>query len=160
MSSSLEQLTILRVGQVMARDVVTVGVDDTMSAAADMLKTYGVTGLPVVDSSGRCVGVLSATDFVGWESEESHTHSPTAHFDATLAQKEVSLPEVSDETLVRAHMSATVQTIREHLSIVEAGRLMCQDHIHRLIVVDRQGRPVGIVSSLDLVSALVHGAES
>jgi predicted transcriptional regulator len=64
--------------------------------------------------------------------------------------------EVLDNGCVRAHMSPKVQTIREHRSIVDAGHIMCEEHIHRLIVVDRQSRPVGIVTSLDLVSALVN----
>ena len=32
---------------------------------------------------------------------------------------------------------------------------MCQQHIHRLIVLDEQDHPVGILSSLDIVAAMV-----
>ncbi len=160
MVTSLESIANLRVEQVMARDVVTVFANDTMGKAAKLLKAYGVTGLPVVDGQGRCVGVLSTSDFVNPRSEENATHSPIAEAATTLDHTGIAGTQVLDKKLVRAYMSPRVRTIREYLPIVEAGRMMCQEHIHRLIVVDRQGRPIGVISSLDLVSAIVHAAES
>lgn len=154
MSTAIEQLTNLRVDQVMARDVITIHEDSSMSEAAKLLHNYGITGVPVVDDYGRCIGVLSASDFVQSTSEvgcKQVTHVATNYDRSGLLRTE----ELSNES-VRAHMSPKVQTIREHCSIVDAGRIMCQEHIHRLIVVDRQGKPVGIIASLDLVSALVN----
>lgn len=155
MITAIDRLSHLRVEQVMARDVVTVSVSDSMDEAAKLLKGYGVTGLPVVDHGGRCVGVLSAMDYVDCKVQEAaHANRVSAMLNRSGITNTLEL----DPNSVRANMSTKLQTIREHLPIVEAGRLMCQEHIHRLIVIDRQGRPIGIVSSLDLVSALVHAA--
>ncbi len=154
MSTAIERLNNLRVEQLMARDVVTLHEDSSLVEAAKLLHNYGITGAPVVDDFGRCVGVLSASDYVQSKSEECCscvTHVAT-HADRTGLNR----AEVLDDECVRAHMSPKLQTIREHRSIVDAGRIMCEEHIHRLIVVDRKGRPVGIISSLDIVSALVN----
>jgi CBS domain-containing protein len=60
--------------KVTARDVMTCPVEvipHTMSlrAAARLLVRAGISGAPVVDAEGRCVGVLSANDFVRWTEE-------------------------------------------------------------------------------------------
>lgn len=40
----------------------------------------------------------------------------------------------------------------------ELARMMTDAHLHRLVVVDAQGRPVGIVSSTDVLAALASAA--
>jgi CBS domain-containing protein len=40
-----------------------------------------------------------------------------------------------------------------------AAKIMCLQHVHRLPVVDASGKPVGIISSMDLVAALSNAAE-
>jgi CBS domain-containing protein len=56
-------------------------------------------------------------------------------------------------------MAPAVQGIAAHTSLVEAGRIMCAQHIHRLPVLDDQGRPQGMVTSLDIVAAVVKAVE-
>jgi CBS-domain-containing membrane protein len=156
MATALERLTNLRVEQLMASDCITIHENASLVDAARLMRDYGITGLPVVDDYRRCVGVISATDFV---EAQSHAQCCVQHvatsWDNTGLQRAESL---SDDS-VRAHMSPKVQSIREHRTIVDAGRLMCQEHVHRLVVIDRQGKPVGVISSLDLVSALVNARE-
>lgn len=157
MSTAMQKLVNLRVKQVMARDVITIHEESSMSDAAQLLHNYGITGAPVVDDFGRCVGVLSASDFVQ-SRYEGHCHcaaNVVGHADCSESPR----AELLENESVRAYMSPHVQKIREHQSIAVAGRIMCHEHIHRLIVVDRQGKPIGIISSLDLVSALVNASE-
>lgn len=51
---------------VMVRDVVTIPQETTLQEAANVLYREGVSGAAVVDELGRCVGVISASDFVRW----------------------------------------------------------------------------------------------
>jgi CBS domain-containing protein len=53
----------------MSRDVVTVPREMSLQQAARVLRRAGVSGAPVVDGQGRCVGVLSAADFLRWAEE-------------------------------------------------------------------------------------------
>jgi CBS-domain-containing membrane protein len=149
----------LRVEHVMARDVITVHEDCTLAEAAALMRNCEVSGMPVVDKYGRCVGVLSATDFVACKTEELPNHAPAVRMAATVDCAGRPHAVAIDANTVRAHMSPRVETIREHSPLVDAGQMMCRAHIHRLIVVDRQNHPIGVVSSLDLVSALVHAIE-
>ncbi len=68
------------------------------------------------------------------------------------------IDEVADD-LVSLHMTAAVQTVHRDASLVEAGRIMCAEHVHRLPVVEESGQVVGLVSSLDIVAALVKAIE-
>ena len=156
MSTAIDRLLNTKVNQVMATDVVTIHESSSMYEAAMLIRECGISGAPVVDDFGRCVGVLSATDFV--ESKTEEQCSCVSHVATTVDRTGLTRTEVLDRESVRAHMSPRVHSIREHLSIVDAGHTMCEEHIHRLLVVDRQNRPVGIVSSLDLVSALVNSS--
>jgi len=52
----------MAVGDVMTMDPVTVDVDARVEVAEQLLAAYRISGLPVVDSAGRLVGVLSRTD--------------------------------------------------------------------------------------------------
>lgn len=50
----------------MSRDVVTIPQTASLRQAAHTLRQANVSGAPVVDEWGRCVGVLSASDFLRW----------------------------------------------------------------------------------------------
>ncbi|MFM2096303.1 MAG: hypothetical protein RIS70_3427, partial [Planctomycetota bacterium] len=52
-----------------------------------------------------------------------------------------------------------VQSIAESAPLSHAAKIMCLQHVHRLPVVDASGKPVGIISSMDLVAALSNAAE-
>ncbi|MEU8315344.1 MULTISPECIES: CBS domain-containing protein [unclassified Micromonospora] len=53
--------TSTRLNQITSRDVVTVSQNDDVVAAADLMRTYAVRRLPVVDD-GRLVGLISMGD--------------------------------------------------------------------------------------------------
>ena len=56
--------------------------------------------------------------------------------------------------LLRHLMTAPAVTVHVETPIRRAADLMVDRHIHRLVVVDDQDRPVGILSSLDLLKTL------
>jgi len=42
--------------------------------------------------------------------------------------------------------------------IQELARMMLDAHIHRIIVADERGRPIGIISSTDILAAVAYTA--
>src|SRR6516225_2743241 len=54
----------LTAADLMTAPVVTLTQDMPLREAANFLAREQISGAPVIDSEGRCVGVLSATDFV------------------------------------------------------------------------------------------------
>ncbi|TWT38169.1 inosine 5-monophosphate dehydrogenase [Posidoniimonas corsicana] len=152
MKSALQDVDTLSVADVMSRLVVTLDESAAMKTAARALRGSDVTGAPVVDDAGRVVGVLSAMDFVEQATGEQGDRCPVTE---VLVRDTPTSPyrieQVCHDT-VGMHMSPYVQTIDRSASLRDASREMCAERIHRLIVIDDRGRPVGVVSPLDLLA--------
>jgi CBS domain-containing protein len=161
MFSSLERLQGLTVRDVMARDVLTLRDDQNMAEAAATLAERSISGAPVVDASGKCVGMLSAGDFVRYLARRAGT-APSEGGAQRQGHPSAGEPWLEMEPFchrVRANMSWGVQTIPADAPLVEAARRMSAAHVHRLPVLDRDGRPIGMITSLDVSCALLHAVE-
>lgn len=154
MIATNDRLKSLTVADAMTHTLITISSNSTLSEAADVLCEHQITGAPVIDECGRCVGVISGSNFIHSKAEElegtrvHHVLSTGRPYDA------VCIEEVRHD-LVRSHMTPMVRSVRENVSLVQAAREMCEAHIHRLIVVDEDGRPSGILTSLDLAATLI-----
>jgi len=143
MNSAIERLLSLRVADIMRRNVVTIMAAATMTEAAESFLRHKVSGVPVVDEDGHCAGVLSAADFVRREVQP-------------LQRRTENGESVED---VRTYMTPSVHSIDSDATLIDAARAMCGKHVHRLPVLDTRGKVVGVMSSLDLVAAVVHAIE-
>ena len=54
----------MRAHQIMTRSVATVAPDATILEAANIMLRQHISGLPVVDSAGKLVGIVSEGDFI------------------------------------------------------------------------------------------------
>jgi CBS-domain-containing membrane protein len=159
MNSAIERLLSLRVADVMSRQVVTVSNRDVMNDAARKMIEHSISGAPVVDERGCCVGVISATDFVR---QHNCACADDGGVTRTLVQEGRDRPwriDACRNDLVTGHMSAAAQSIAAEKSLLAAARAMCAQHVHRLPVLDAQGRPSGMITALDIVAALVGAVE-
>jgi CBS domain-containing protein len=125
----------LRVGDVMSFNPVVIGANEAVSEVERLIKTYRVSGLPVIED-GVAIGVISQTDLAVAHSSELFR----ANWQRLRVRHLMTSPAVS----------VHIGTSAEH-----AARLMVTKHIHRLVVVDDEDRPIGIVSSLDLLRTLL-----
>lgn len=161
MPVSLDRLRSLRVADVMTRRVVSLTTSQTLDEAAEAFVAEDVSGATVVDEVGRCVGVLSALDFV------RHHATPGRNSQAAGMSPAVSRAAPSDpwsigqawDDRVATHMSPAVQSIQVDAPLAEAARIMAIAHVHRLPVLDDFARPAGMITALDVVSALVHAVD-
>ena len=72
---------------IMQRDMVTVGPADTLREALELMTANHVTGLPVMDGKSRCIGLITASDILGFEeehAEESSDDGMLQHFNPEL----------------------------------------------------------------------------
>jgi CBS domain-containing protein len=163
MNSAIERLLTLRVSDVMSRDVVILSAEQSMASAATLLSRKGISGAPVADDQGRCSGILSATDFVVRDAALAEKHlagAAAAEGTAGGRRCEASCSaEAADGQRVARHMSTAVQTVEADRPLMTAARIMCADHVHRLPVVDKQNRLLGLITSLDIVAAVVNAIE-
>ena len=129
----------LRVGNLMTIDPVVIGPDAQASEAERLFKTYHVSGLPVV-SGDATVGVISQTDLV-------------------VARSSGMISGNWERVLVRHLMTTPAVTVHTGTTLARAAQLMVTRHIHRLIVVDDEDAPIGVVSSLDLLRVLFNDSD-
>jgi CBS-domain-containing membrane protein len=127
----------------------------SLRAAAHLLSQSRISGAPVVDDQGRCVGVLSASDFVHWaerggEAERVHCTS----FTCVCSDWQVVDVEFLPRDEVRWHMTAEPIMASPATRITDLARKMLDAHVHRIIVVDGERHPVGIVSGTDIMAAV------
>jgi CBS domain-containing membrane protein len=149
MRAAGKPFTELTAEDLMSRNVVAIRQEMSLAAAARVLSRAGVTGAPVVDADGVCVGVVSATDFLRLAEGDRRGASSCACSDWQVFENH----ELPAEE-VRRYMTHDPVTIRPGTTVGELARLMLDAHIHRLIVVDRTGHPVGVVSSTDVLAAV------
>ena len=67
-SGAMAQLGRMKVAQIMSRPVVTVIPETGIKDAAELLVQYGISALPVVDTKGELVGIVSEADLLPIES--------------------------------------------------------------------------------------------
>jgi CBS domain-containing protein len=152
-------LLSLNAGDVMSASLMHIPQEMSLVGAAHLLLQGQVSGAPVVDNAGRCAGVLSATDFMRWAEKGAcppyggrrEYREPYCSAWGML-EIEVDLPD--DE--VKDYMTRDPVVVSKRTSVAEVARIMVDAHIHRVIVVDANQRPIGIVSSTDILAVLAR----
>ena len=151
----------LTVGDVMSTDLVTIDAADTVHDALQVMTENGVAALPVLDAEGRCIGMLSTTDFVEMTRDlESGLEALEQEDQLLFGQIVAQLAEGSGHQRVVDVMSDSVITARASDSLVSAASTMLDEGVHRLPVLDDEGRLVGILSTTDILEAFVRGGRS
>jgi CBS domain-containing protein len=123
---------------IMSRELITIRESDTIEVALKTLVNHRITGIPVVDSVGRLIGVLSEYDIIRQicQSEEP---------DATIFARKI-------EFTKPAH------TIPAGMPLAEVTQKMMDAKYRRLPVVDGDNRLVGIVTRRDLMKVYYYRA--
>ncbi len=138
----------MRVSDVMSRHVVTIEESDTGREAVARMHQSHIRHLPVLDGEGVLVGVVTDRDL------RHHLFTPRIY-------REVG--SVSVDVLLRAMpvseiMSAPVISVGPDAELMDAARVMLQDKVGSLPVVER-GRVVGIVTEIDLLRQICRADE-
>jgi CBS domain-containing protein len=162
MSRVFERLNSLLVEDVMSREVVKLSSRQTMPDIADIFVERDISGAPVVDEQGRCVGILSAMDFVRRERALRGADGPAPAAGGEgpgRAPGGKSEPAAAEEDLAMAHMSHAVQSVSATARLYRAAQIMCIHHVHRLPVLDKDGRVAGLITAMDIVSAMINAID-
>ena len=135
------------VRDVMTRPAVTVRADAPLKEATTLLDARSITSLPVVDSRGRPVGVVSEADLIsGMVPRDTRLHmAPSA------TEAHVLPPETVAEV-----MNPHPMTVSESTDLAEAADLLTTTGVKSLPVLDEHGRVVGVVSRRDIIHVLAR----
>jgi len=144
----------LTASDLMTTPVRTIPQEMPLREAAHLLTRERISGAPVVDSDGRCIGVLSSSDFVTWAGKDGN--GEVICFVAPWGEM-IDIEDSANNEL-RHYMTARPVTAEPATPIGELAEKMVDAHIHRLLVVD-QSRPQGIVTSTDILAAIARAAQ-
>jgi CBS domain-containing protein len=135
------------VGDVMTRDVVTVGEETPYLEITRLLADSGASAVPVVDSAHRVLGIVSEADLLHKvEFGDSNAGKPLWQRSSQRASRVKSVADRASQL-----MTSPAVTIGAEADLAQAAKLMHEHHVKRLPVVDASGRLTGIVSRTDLL---------
>jgi CBS domain-containing protein len=198
-------LLALTAEDLMSRDVVRLPEEMPLRDAARLMLDNQISGAPVINGWGRCVGILSSMDFLRQAVTQARTAEPPLTARPMTCAFQVKRKDSSGEDIVvctlplgvcplqaakylgpdgkhaiictephcvladwqmvdletlptdavRQYMTADPVTVGLDTPIRVLARHMIDAHIHR-VVVDAAGKPVGIVSSTDILAAVAY----
>ena len=129
--------TILLIRDIMTPRLFTLEAGASAEEAAWALTRRHISGAPARDAEGNLVGMLSKSDLVDPEP-------------AQWIKKEATVGDL---------MNPDVVTLYADDPAMLAAAEMTNRNIHRIVVLDADSQPVGIVTALDVVKALYRGAQ-
>ena len=145
------------VRDIMTTDPITVAPDMEISSAAKILIDSRINGLPVVDDSGRLVGILCQSDLIA---QQKKLPIPTVFtfLDSIIQlsstkQLEKQVRKIAALTVADA-MTPDPVTVRPDTGIETVAALMVDNSFHTLPVVDNT-RLVGIIGKEDVLRTLL-----
>jgi len=161
-----------RLGSLKARDVMSSEVfllteNMTLLEASEQLKKRRHSGAPVIDSTGKLVGTFSLRDLTGVKKGEKvvpPANKPTRQetLDSGIISAEA-LKHIRDNALalekVADRMTRNAPSVTENASLIDVARLMCHFHTHRIPVTSATSQLTGIITTMDVLAALVHTAD-
>lgn len=122
----------ITVGDVMCRDLITFSPEQSIHAVMSQFIKYKISGGPVLDKTGRLVGVISEADCMREISDSRYFNMP-----------------ILDKT-VKGFMSFPVETVQASMNIFDAASKFFKTSKRRFPVMDK-GRLVGQLSRKDIV---------
>jgi len=133
------------VRDLMTTDVVTVGRNEKLLIADDVMRLGRIRHLPVVDDDGALAGIVSQRDLL-------HNGLLKALGYGTHTQR-----EALDMVVVKEAMKTEIETVAPDAPLIDAARRMLELKIGCLIVVEA-GRIAGILTESDFVKLYAANA--
>jgi len=153
---------MLKVKDIMTRDVVTVSPETEILQAVKILLENHINGVPVVDADGNLVGILCQSDLVA-QQKKIPTPSLFTLLDGfipltSLKHIEKEVQKIAATSVTHA-MTPDPVTVQSDATVEEVATLMVNKNFHTIPVME-EGKLVGIVGKEDILRTLMPGEEN
>lgn len=119
----------MQVSEIMHKGVTTVNLNDSVRKVAELMRQEDIGAVPILENN-KPVGIVTDRDIVvSCVAEGYSMDKPISHA-----------------------MNEDVICVRENQDVTEASKLMKDNQVSRVLVVDESQRPVGMVSLHDLAN--------
>jgi CBS domain-containing protein len=150
---------VLTVKDIMTRNVITVSAETEIIQAARLLLEKRINGVPVVDETGKLVGILCQSDLVA-QQKRIPIPSLFTLLDGYMPLRSIkrldrAVEKIAAITVAHA-MTPDPVTVSPDTSIEDVAALMVDKNFHTLPVVEK-GNLVGIVGKQDVLRTLLEG---
>ena len=140
------------VGDVMSNAVVTVRSDTPVGKVLEAMESNHISAMPVIDDD-RCVGIVTATDLVKLIRETNAAlRSGYPYYEDCLWAVDFAHRKL-DQQPVREIMNVFVDKVSPQTPVCEAAKQLASSARHHLVV-ERDGKVVGFLSSWDVAGAI------
>ncbi len=154
---NIEGDAMLKVKDIMTRELITVSPETEVVHATKLLLENRINGVPVIDETGKLVGILCQSDLIAQQKK-----LPIPSFFTILdglipmtsmKQIEKQVQKITATTVAQA-MTKNPVTVQPDTDIEEVAALMVDNNFHTIPVMDK-GKLVGIVGKEDILKTLM-----
>jgi CBS domain-containing protein len=146
---------MLKVTDLMTREVITVPPEMSVKEVAKLLFEKEISGLPVVDEQKKVIGMITEKDLIAMALPKYL--EKLGDFDFIL-DEEPFLKKIADADKVKVKdiMRREVLCVKEEMPVPEVARLMIVNKVRRIPVLDKDKKLVGIIARADIVKEIAR----
>ena len=143
---------------VMVKKVTTINKNASVAELSELLIKNKISGVPVVDDSGKLVGIATEGDLIV---RDADLHFPR-YF--KLLDSIIYLESLNKfkrnlrkylGTKVEDVMTSKVKIVKEDTPVNVVANIMIRDNVNRVPVLDNDGNLVGIITRADIVKSMI-----
>jgi CBS domain-containing protein len=138
---------------VMVPNPISLRAEASIAEAMRLFTEKGITAAPVIDESGRPIGVISRSDLLIHECE-AKKHREGEYFREPSIEGTGDVPRPSTPRTVQDLMTPAVFAVSEDTPVSRVVSDMVGLRVHRLFVVAEDGTLVGIITTMDVLKHL------
>ncbi len=152
---------MLMAKDIMTTELITLGQDTEVGKAATLLLENHINGAPVVDPSGKLVGILCQSDLI-FQQKKLSLPSFFTFLDGfipltSMQEMEKEINKVSATTVGQV-MTPNPVTVQSHTPVQEVASLMVEKRYHTIPVMEA-GKLVGILGKEDVLRTVLPRSE-
>jgi CBS domain-containing protein len=133
---------MLTVAEIMTREPYTLGPDDSLASARQMMAEHHIRHIPVLSSDGSLIGLVSQRDVLAAE-------------DSTVLNEEGGPDSRDQYVAISSIMTTPVQTVEEHAGLRGTAMHIQKNKLGCLPVLN-EGQLVGIITDSDFVAIAIN----
>jgi CBS domain-containing membrane protein len=142
----------IRCGDIMSRDLLTIGPNSAVAAAWQLLRKHNISMLPVTDPQQQLLGVVSTTDFLK-NLQVPHYWGMLRHVNQLLLKNR---HNKQYKRKVAEIMVTKLSVAHEHDHIAALVPMLSDQGLHHIPVLNTQQQLVGVITQSDLIAALFN----